>query len=119
MFTILVFNCGSSSLCYKLFGFESLTDKNPSNVKVLVSGKGHRVGTTTTQLSFIEHTIHETSSSYKQEIPLVSYEFTAQLIIEFLTCQGKGFEVAPKINEKKPFTINFIGHRFVNGGDEF
>jgi len=36
---ILIFNCGSSSLTYKIF-----TVNGADDVKVLLSGKAHRVG---------------------------------------------------------------------------
>ena len=49
-FHILIFNCGSSSLNYKLFETAG-SDK----LKVLAYGKAHRVGVQGSEPSFIEH----------------------------------------------------------------
>ena len=47
---VLVFNCGSSSLTYKIFQ----TD-DPENPWVVSSGKAHRVGVKRSQPSYVEH----------------------------------------------------------------
>jgi acetate kinase len=47
---ILVFNCGSSSLNYKVFAATG-----PETLDTVVSGKAHRVGVRGSEPSSIEH----------------------------------------------------------------
>lgn len=94
---ILVFNCGSSSLTYKLYKTGS-TD----NIEVVASGKAHRVGVTGTEPSFIEHKTAE--STVKNVISLKTHKDAAAIILE---------------NLKNKIDIDLIGHRFVHGGDYF
>ncbi len=94
---ILVFNCGSSSLTYKVFRAD-----NSENIKVTASGKAHRVGVTGTEPSFIKHKIGE--NVRKDIIPLKTHKDAAAFILKDL---------------KDKIDIDFIGHRFVHGGNYF
>jgi acetate kinase len=95
---ILIFNCGSSSLSYKVFCASSSTD-----AKTLVHGKAHRVGVTGSESSFIEHFYG--SDVTKQTISIKDHASAAGLVIDYL--------------EKKNIQIDCIGHRFVHGGSYF
>ena len=95
---ILVFNCGSSSLTYKLFGI-----KTPEDVEILLSGKAHRVGVKGKEPSFIEHRFQ--TKVQKDIIPIRNHNQAAILILRHLNENG--------------INIDYIGHRFVNGGAYF
>ncbi len=95
---ILVFNCGSSSLSYKVF---SVND--PENPKIVMSGKAHRVGVKGSEPSFVEHKREGTVR--KQEVPIPDHREAANLILKHV------------IQNEIP--VDLIGHRFVHGGSYF
>lgn len=95
---ILVFNCGSSSLNYKLF-----TASGPESLTVTVYGKAHRVGVHGTEPAFIEHHYH--GAAQKQVVPLPDHRTAAALVLRYLQ------DVAAPVDA--------IGHRFVHGGPHF
>ncbi|MDD5134132.1 MAG: acetate/propionate family kinase [Phycisphaerae bacterium] len=97
---ILVFNCGSSSLTYKVFKSDSV-----KNTGVAASGKAHRVGVTGTESSFIEHKIGSCDKK-KDILPIKTHRDAAGLILQDLT-------------KKNKIDIDLIGHRFVHGGNYF
>lgn len=88
---ILVFNCGSSSLTYKVFRI-----KNPENIEVILSGKAHRVGVKGSEPSFIEH--HFDKRHEKKEIQIANHSDAAILVLDKLK----------QLNIK----IDYIGHRW-------
>lgn len=94
---ILVFNCGSSSLNYKLF------EINGKDAIPVIFGKAHRVGVVGTQAPFIEH--HHGNDRYVQNVNLPSHSIAAEYILDYLG----------SLNVK----IDAIGHRFVHGGSIF
>ncbi|MCX5679809.1 MAG: hypothetical protein NTZ95_04040 [Candidatus Omnitrophica bacterium] len=95
---ILVFNCGSSSLTYKVFGVVA-----SKNAKEIISGKAHRVGVKGKAPSFIEHYFQKNIS--KNTAPIRNHNQAAILILRHLNENG--------------IRIDYIGHRFVNGGAYF
>ncbi|MCK9573788.1 MAG: acetate/propionate family kinase, partial [Candidatus Omnitrophica bacterium] len=95
---VLIFNCGSSSLTYKIFQV-----RNSTVCKVVSSGKAHRVGVKGTRSSFIEHRFK--NKPYKKEVAIQNHRQAATLILEYI--QDKGIK------------IDCIGHRFVHGGNQF
>lgn len=94
----LVFNCGSSSLSYKVF--QTATGRQ---LQVVVAGKAHRVGVTGTAPSFVEHRAEE--KVRRQETPIPDHRTAARLILEHLRTTGVNIEL--------------VGHRFVHGGSLF
>jgi acetate kinase len=95
---ILVFNCGSSSVSYKVFDVDDL-----KNTAVIVSGKAHRVGVKGSEPSFVEHSYRE--KNYKDVLPITNYRQAARIILKFL--------------KENDITIDCIGNRFVHGGTYF
>ena len=95
---ILVFNCGSSSLTYKVFGINA-----SKNAEEIISGKAHRVGVKGKEPSFIEHRFRK--NVRKDITPIKNHNQAAILILRHL-------------NENN-INIEYIGHRFVNGGAYF
>lgn len=95
---ILVFNCGSSSLTYKVY-----EKKGPDTIQVLVSGKAHRVGVKGTEPSYIEH--RNKGDIQKDVVPIKNHQEAAQLVLAYI--------------KKKGINISCIGHRFVHGGNHF
>ena len=95
---LLVFNCGSSSLNYKLY---QTTDN--ANLHLIIKGKAHRVGTKGIEKPFIEHHINGSTSKY--ECALNNHQEAAKLVLKYLNDQS--------------IKIDIIGHRFVHGGDFF
>lgn len=94
---ILVFNCGSSSLNYKVY------DAQHADLPPLFSGKAHRVGVTGSEPSFIEH---HGGGAYEKDIqPIPNHSYAAKLALDEL--RGRGVK------------IDVIGHRFVHGGSYF
>lgn len=94
---LLVFNCGSSSLTFKIF------ETDGKFFKVFLSGKGYRVGVKGTEDSYIE--FFYDNNYEKLTIPLKNHRETAKIVLEFL--------------EKNSIKVDGIGHRFVHGGDYF
>jgi len=94
---ILVFNCGSSSLGYKVFEAEKGT------CQVLVSGKAHRVGVKGKEPSFIEHRYGQRHT--RQETPIATHRQAAGLVFDYLAGE--------KVH------LDAVGHRFVHGGHLF
>lgn len=95
---ILVFNCGSSSLNYKVF---ITTPEN--TLDVVCYGKAHRVGTTGSEPSFIEH--HHHCTVLKQDVSIQNHREAAWLVLGYL--------------HEQSVNIDIIGHRFVHGGSKF
>jgi acetate kinase len=95
---ILVFNCGSSSVSYKVFGVKDI-----KKIEVVVAGKAHRVGVTGSEPSFVEHNYKE--KIQKDVVPITNYRQAAKLILKFI--------------KENNIIIDCIGHRFVHGGTYF
>lgn len=94
---ILVFNCGSSSLNYKVF------TENNSKLEIKAKGKAHRVGVKGTEPSFIEH--FRNNLAVNQSLPIRNHREAASLVINYL--------------HKNKIEVDAIGHRFVHGGSYF
>jgi acetate kinase len=95
---ILIFNCGSSSLTYKVFRVRSRAD-----IETVAYGKAHRVGVKGTGASFIEH--HYDGKSEKDVISIPNHQSAARLILRYV--------------EDSRIKVDCIGHRFVHGGSHF
>ena len=95
---ILVFNCGSSSLTYKIFHIDKA-----GNPEVLLSGKAHRVGVKGTEGSFVENKYK--NKVFKEVIEIKDHRQAAGLALKF-------------INENK-IVVDYAGNRFVHGGNKF
>jgi acetate kinase len=95
---MLVFNCGSSSLTFKLFTASSERDARPR-----LSGKAHRVGVVGSEPSYIE--FHDEGRDERIEIPLESHQQAADLVLEKLRDWG--------------YRVDVIGHRWGHGGSCF
>ena len=95
---MLVFNCGSSSLTFKVFAARSQAD-----LRTVVSGKAHRVGVKGTQPSFLE--LRSGEKSERVETPLRTHAQAASLAIEKLAGWG--------------VRIDCVGHRWGHGGNLF
>ncbi len=93
---ILIFNCGSSSLNFKLFHVMPA-----SRLAVDYSGKAHRVGVKGSQSSYIE--FHYGQLSDKKDLPIPDHRTAANLVFDFLAQNNISFDL--------------IGHRFVHGGE--
>jgi acetate kinase len=95
---LLIFNCGSSSLNYKLYRAEDL-----ENLQLLVWGKAHHVGVKSQEDAYL---VHNTSHGQNKEIkPLADHRSAAQAVLNFLKQAG--------------YPVSLIGHRFVHGGVAF
>ncbi len=95
---ILVFNCGSSSLNYKVFAARA-----GGALVAQYSGKAHRVGVKGDELAFIEH--NSPSGTSRQTTPIPNHRVAAELALDHLAAQ----EVP----------VAAVGHRFVHGGGLF
>ena len=95
---ILVFNCGSSSLNYKIFSPGTAGD-----LVVVCQGKAHRVGVKGSQPSFIEHHLQE--ETFKVTLPIPDHHTAANLVLDFIA--------------DRHLVVDGIGHRFVHGGSIF
>ncbi len=98
MLNILVFNCGSSSLNYKVY-----VAHPPDHLETIVKGKAHRVGVKGSEPSFIEH--HHNNDADKLTTPINDHSEAARLVIAHL--------------KEKSIKVDLIGHRFVHGGSVF
>lgn len=95
---ILIFNCGSSSLNFKLY-----THTPGEPLQVIVSGKVHRVGVTGSEPSFLE--MHLPRQQIYLKYPFPDHRSAAAIIFDQFKVSG----IHPDL----------IGHRFVHGGDLF
>jgi acetate kinase len=98
MINLFVFNCGSSSLNYKVFSV-----KEDGAIEIIGWGKAHRVGVRGSEPAFIEH--HIGALNTKQETPIPDHRTAANLVLEKLAQSG--------------LRGDWIGHRFVHGGSYF
>ena len=97
---ILVLNCGSSSVKYKLYDMDG--------EKVLAKGGVERVGIEGSFLKFKDNN----GESVVIEKPLPEHTVAVELILSTLT--------DPKYGAIKSFDeIDAVGHRMVHGGEEF
>ena len=92
---ILVINCGSSSLGFKVYQ----TEKD----EVIVSGKARNVATRTQAEPVIEWKTPQKTG--KKVCPLPSHQVAALEVLGILKENG--------------ITVDAIGHRFVHGGEIF
>ncbi len=95
---ILVFNCGSSSLIYKVFSAGS-----PEDVEEVFSAKASRVGVQGSVPSYIETRFGFTT--WKRAAPMKNHRQAATLALKALGETG--------------LHIDCVGHRFVHGGSHF
>ena len=95
---ILVFNCGSSSLTFKVFAAAS-----EAEVRQVLSGKAHRVGVKGTQPSCLE--LHCGERNERIETPLQDHAQAASLAIAKLAEWG--------------VRVDCVGHRWAHGGSYF
>ena len=95
---ILVFNCGSSSLKYKVYKV-----RNADQLDQIASGIAHRVGVKSQEASFIENHYHGNTEKLVQ--PLDTHRKAASLCVRCLHNAG--------------IVIDAVGHRFVHGGTIF
>lgn len=94
---ILVFNCGSSSLNYKLYEFHQ------GQSQIRCGGKAHRVGVKGIEPSFIEHYFSNQTS--RTILPIPDHQTAANLVLDELVQRGE--------------CVDAVSHRFVHGGDQF
>jgi acetate kinase len=95
---ILVLNCGSSSLNYKIYTL------SPSGyLEVACQGKAHRVGVQGSEPAFIEH--HLGLETIRKEIDIPDHRTAANLVLDFISTHC--------------LEVNAVGHRFVHGGSAF
>ena len=95
---ILVFNCGSSSLTYKIFEVD-----NEKIIKTILSGKANRVGVKGSEPSFMETQYNGTTK--RLEVPLGNHRIAAGLALQHI--------------KDLTIKVDAIGHRFVHGGKIF
>jgi acetate kinase len=95
---ILIFNCGSSSLNFKIY-----STSGPGPLQVIASGKAHRVGVKGSEPSFMEMRLPDDQIYLQMAFP--DHRTTAGIILD----QLQASDLHPDL----------IGHRFVHGGSEF
>jgi acetate kinase len=98
LLNILVFNCGSSSLSYKVYRAAGSQHLVP-----ILAGKAHRVGVQGTENAFIEH--HLDGETFRKVLPIRNHREAATLVITFI--------------RERDVPVGLIGHRFVHGGSLF
>ena len=95
---ILIFNCGSSSLTYKIFEVQDI-----DHITVLLTGKAHRVGVKGAEESFIVNRYQDKES--KEILSIENHQKAANLALRFVADNN--------------ILIDYVGHRFVHGGSDF
>ena len=95
---ILTFNCGSSSLTFKVFSVDQV-----ENIGVVLSGKAHRVGVKGSKPSSIEYVHGESRAGV--ETPLDDHGQAAVLVLDKLGELG--------------IKLDCIGHRWVHAAGYF
>jgi len=95
---ILVFNCGSSSLTFKLFA----TDGHRV-VGIPLAGKAHRVGVKGAAASHLECRLD--GETLRQTMPLPCHAAAARAVLHVVA--------------DRALPVDLVGHRFVHGGTLF
>ena len=95
---LLVFNCGSSSLTYKVYRADA-----DQTLSVIAAGKAFHVGTVTQEAAYLRHTLG--AESVTDVRPLPDHRAAAAAALAHLRERG----IAP----------DAVGHRFVHGGARF
>jgi len=95
---ILIFNGGSSSLSYKIFQVSA-----KEKITTVLEGKAHRVGVKGKDPSFIENKYQK--ETVKDTLLLENHKKAAEAALKFIKSKG--------------ICIDYIGHRFVHGGENF
>jgi acetate kinase len=95
---VLVFNCGSSSLTFKVFE----KDIN-NNVKIIFSGKAHKLLPTFDELPYIEYTYD--GFNLNEKFAVKSHAYAAELVLNKL----KEIAIEP----------DYIGHRWLHSAGQF
>jgi acetate kinase len=95
---ILVLNCGSSSLNYKIY-----TLSPAGFLETACRGKAHRVGVKGSEPAFIEH--HLGLEKIRKETDIPDHRTAVNLVLDFISSHC--------------LEINAVGHRFVHGGSVF
>jgi len=95
---VLVFNCGSSSLSYKIYRTQAGGDP-----LCFVAGKGYHVASQTQENAFFTHKVD--GEVLRQACPLPDHAAAAKVILDF--------------TRQHEIRIDAIGHRFVHGGERF
>jgi len=95
---ILIFNCGSSSLSFKIFAV-----KEHNDIEEILKGKVHRVGVKGIESSFIEYSFKE--KVQKEILSIKNHRDAANIVFKYLRDTN--------------LEIDCIGHRFVHGGEYF
>jgi len=98
MLHTLVFNCGSSSLTYKIF-----RRSPPGPPETVLSGKATRVGVKGSEPSFMTNRFEGRET--KTIVPLKDHRRAAALALEFI--------------RENSIPVDTVGHRFVHGGSAF
>lgn len=93
---VLVFNCGSSSLKYKVITMPAAREA--------AGGEAQRVGPPTAKPSVILH--HEGTSRETHEVPMPDHATAFEQVMRLL---GRDARLVPDV----------VGHRVVHGGDRF
>lgn len=93
---VLVFNCGSSSLKYKLISMPS--------EEVLAGGEAQRVGPPTAEPACIYHQAFGQKSQHRVDMP--DHQTALKRVMSLLTCNTR---LVPQV----------MGHRMVHGGSYF
>jgi len=113
-FTLFVCNCGSSSLSCQLYNGEITGEGEGKKTQLnrILQCKGHRVGTKSTEPSFIEYTLYgwktpDGRTTFKDEsMPVIeSHAVAVKAMLKQFTELG--------------IKIDVVGHRFVHGGSLF
>lgn len=95
---ILVFNCGSSSLTFKLFSCD-----NGEVTGTRLAGKAHRVGVKGTETPFVEYNLN--GETQREERELATHGEAAVAALGFIRDAG--------------IPVHLVGHRYVHGGSLF
>jgi acetate kinase len=96
---ILVFNCGSSSLGFKVYETDSSGEP-----EAVLTGKAHRVGVKGSEPAFVEFRLRN-AEPMKVVGPIDSHGIASEVVCDYL----KG----------RRLRIDAVGHRFVHGGRHF
>ena len=95
---LLVFNCGSSSLTFKVYKYSEGT-----GLEEILVGKAHRVGVKGDKPSSVE--VRYRGETIREEVQLESHRAASVIIIEAVLRLG--------------VAVDRIGHRWANGMDHF
>ncbi len=95
---LLIFNCGSSSLSYRVFCLDSAGGLQP-----VAHGKAYHIGVKSDERPYLRHTFPD--GTVRRDLDVATHAQAARAVLQYA--------------KESSLAVQAIGHRFVHGGSRF